>query len=233
MNDTDDVILFLFEGTAGEQSRRAAIVVGRFSPPTIGHYALFDAAKKYIRNNPKLNLEAVPIAVIVEGVESSKDKLRNPLSAGERISFMTASGKADGVKFLTATSAFAAFEEVRKAGFEPIAVAAGTDITDGYLGMLDTYFKTPDGGDIAHYAISMNRTSAPSAKLDSVAELDAVLKYTDDEIPVNMVSASLARHAVKENDLNKFTILVGLKDKPEIAELMFNKIKAQRRAAEK
>lgn len=216
--------------STSEQSKRAAVIIGRFNPPTSGHYALFNTVKKFIRSNEDLRLEAVPIVVVVEGKETSKDKTRNPLTGDERVSFMIGSGKADGVKFLKAGSAFDAFEAVRKAGFEPIAIAAGSDRASNYLSMLDKYFKTSDGESIKHHKIelprSANEETAPKEKIDKDAALADVLKYVDKDLPIEMVSASLARLAVKSGEREKFAIIVGLTDKPKLAALMFDKIKA-------
>jgi hypothetical protein len=216
--------------TVGQQQKRAAVIVGRFNPPTIGHYAVVDTVKKYITANPEMKLDVLPIVVVVEGKETSKDKLRNPLTAEERISFMKGSGKADGVRFLKAGSAFAAFEEVRKAGFEPIAVAAGADRGKNYLEMLNKYYKTTDDQPIKHVLIELpreetNEEESPE-KIDKDAALEDILRYTDAEIPVTMVSASLARLAVKKGEREKFAIIVGLTKKPELANMMFDKIKA-------
>ena len=209
--------------TVGQQKRRAAVIVGRMNPPTVGHYKVFDVAKKYIRDNKDLGLDAVPIVVVVAGKETSKDKSKNPLTANERISFMTGSGKANGIKFLVASSAFDAFEEVRKAGFEPIAIAAGSDRADKYLEMLDKYFKTKDGKQIKHYAITLQRVA--ENKEHKTAGLDDILKYMGDEIPTDMVSASLARRAVELDEFEKFVVITGLSEKPELARKMFDKIK--------
>ena len=209
--------------TVGQQNRRAAVIVGRFNPPTIGHYSVIQVVKKVVLQQ---KLDAVPFVVVIEGKETSKDKSRNPLTADERISFMKGSGKADGVKFLKATSAFAAFEEVRKAGFEPIAIAAGSDRGQNYLEMLDKYFKTKDGEYIEHHLIELPRTANEATeKIDKAAALEDVLRYTDGDLPISMVSASLARLAVKKGERGKFAIIVGLTDKPDLATMMFNKIR--------
>lgn len=216
-------IILIPEDKHGVQKRKAAVVIGRFQPPTIGHYAVFDEVKKYIRDNESLRLDPIPVVVIIAGKKSSKDKSKNPLTADERMSFMKASGKADGIKFLIAESAFKAFEEVRKAGFEPIAVAAGSDRADNYLGMLDKYFNADDGKDIDHYAIEIERDDQEKDhKRESVSQ---ILQYMDEEIPVYLVSASLARAAVKEDELEKFSIITGLTEKPKLAHKLFNKLK--------
>jgi hypothetical protein len=215
--------------TVGQQSKRAAVIVGRFNPPTIGHYAVMAAVKKFIKSHPDLKLEAVPIVVVVEGEKTSKDKNRNPLTGDDRIAFMSASGKADGIKFLKAGSAMDAFHAVRRAGFEPIAVAGGSDRAENYLSMLDKYFKTDGGKDIKHFKISLAREGSgepTNEGLDKDAALGDILKYTDADLPISMVSASLARLAVKKGERQKFAIIVGLTDKPDLANKMFDKIKA-------
>lgn len=226
MNDTS----FLFEDSVGEQAKRACVIVGRFNPPHIGHYAVINAAKKYIRDNPALKLDPVPIVIIIEGKETSKDKMRNPLSGAERISFMTGSGLADGVKFLKAGTAFAAFEEVRKCGYEPIVIADGSDRGGKFKELLDKYFKRKDNSDIKHYALTVKRADdTPSADIQSLDKedaLDNILQYTDKEMPATMASASLARHAVIKRQPDKFAIITGLTAKPKLATMMFNKIKA-------
>jgi len=218
---------YILEDTVGQQSKRAAVIVGRFQPPTIGHYSVFDVVKKYIRDHVDLKLDLIPIVVVVEGKETSKDKKKNPLTGEERIRFMTGSGKANGVKFLKAASAFDAFEAVRKAGYEPIAIAAGSDRGTKYLEMLDKYFKTRDNKPIKHYSITVGRVSeGKSKKIDKAAAMDDVLDVMDADIPTSMVSASLARRAVERNEFEKFKTLVGLTEKPQMARKMFDKIKA-------
>jgi hypothetical protein len=235
-----DNLAELFEAASvGEQPKRAAVVIGRFSTPTAAHYALISQVKKYIRANPDLKLNPVPIVVIIDGKETGKDKSRNPLTADERIMFMDGSGNAPGVKFLKATSALDALEAVRKAGYEPIAIGAGSDRAEKYRHILDKYFNAADGSKLRHHTIELNRDNVSAvdstAKItiaDKMTMLDNVLKYTDKDIPISMISASLARHAVKKNDLDKFTILTGLSDKPSIAQKMFDKIKAAMSAGE-
>jgi hypothetical protein len=206
--------------SVGEQKKRAAVVVGRFSTPHSGHYALINTVKKYIRDNKELKLSAIPIVVIIDGKETGKDKGKNPLTADERIMFMDGSGNANGVRFLKADTAFAAFEEVRKAGYEPIAVGGGSDRTENYLNLLDKYFVSADDKKIKHYSIQLARNNT-----DNDNALDDILEYMDNDIPVNMISGTLARHAVSNNEFNKFVILVGLSNNHKLAKLMFNKIK--------
>ena len=198
--------------------KRAAVFIGRMQPPTIGHYAVIQSMKKYISNNPKLELSPVPVVVIIDGKETGKDKVRNPLTASERISFMQASGHANGVKFLSANDAIKAFESVREAGFEPIAIAVGSDRAEKYLNMLNKYFTEPDGKKITHHQILIPRNSSGD---EGAAD---ILTHMDDTVPVSMVSGTLARLAVKSGDFEKFKIIVGLEKKDKLAKMMFNKI---------
>lgn len=216
----------LFEETVGEQSRRAAVMIGRLQPPHAGHYTVLDEIKKYIKDNPALRLDPIPILVIVDGKNTGKDKLRNPLSAHERVSFIQGSGRANGVKILISDSALEAFEAVRKAGFEPIAIAAGADRSN-YVDMLNKYFRTATDGPIKHVAMSLARDPGTQTgkKVDKEKALDDILRYTDADIPVTMISGSLARLAVTKNELEKFSIIVGLSKKPKLAKMLFDKIK--------
>ena len=63
---------------------------------------------------------------------------------------MEHSGNANGVKFLVAPNAFAAFAKVREEGFEPIAVAAGEDRAPEYIKILDKHF-TDNGKPVKHH----------------------------------------------------------------------------------
>lgn len=217
------------EATVGQQKTRAAVMVGRMNPPTAGHYKVIDTMKAFIRKNPKLQLSATPIVVIVAGEKTSQDKSQNPLTADERVKFMSSSGRANGVLFITAPSAFAAFEEVRKAGYEPIAIAAGSDRADDYLEMLNKYFTTKDGSKIEHIKIpgldregqdgkTNNKRGAMQKALDALKQ--------GSELDVSEVSGSMARRAAELGYEEEFAEIVGLGKKPKLAKLMFDKVKA-------
>lgn len=206
------------------QPKKAAVVIGRFNPPTLGHYAVFNKAKKFVRDNDELGLDPVIIVVVVNGEKTREDKERNPLNVDERVAFMNGSGLANGVKFLTAKNALDALYEVRRAGYEPIAVATGSDRGDSYLNMLDKYFKDGDEP-IDHYSIEIDRTEESSDE-DKGDSLNAILQHVDSSMPVHMISASLARQAVKNDELDKFAIITGLSSKKNLAKLMFDKVKA-------
>lgn len=201
--------------TVGEQTQKAIVMVGRMNPPTIGHYKVISEMKKYIRTHPELKLAAFPVVVIVEGEESSKDTKRNPLTGRERINFMEASGRANGVKFLIAKSGYDAFEEVRKAGLEPLVIAAGSDRAEAYKNMLDKYFKTKVGRPINHHVMKIERD----------LEVDTTSTLSNSDYDVTKVSGSLARNAVEHGYEDVFAEITGLAEKPDLAKKLFDKVK--------
>lgn len=214
------------EETVGQQKARAAVMVGRMNPPTAGHYKVIDTMKAFIRKNPDLNLSATPIVVIVDGEKTSKDKTKNPLTADERMKFMSSSGKANGVLFIKAVSAFAAFEAVRKAGYEPIAIAAGSDRRDDYLELLNKYFKDKDGKEQEHIIIpGLDREEGKNNKQGAMEKALNSLK-DGSSLDVSEVSGSMARRAVELGYEEEFAEIVGLGNKPKLAKLMFDKVKA-------
>lgn len=224
----------LFEADAlpGRQKKNVVVAVGRFSPPTRGHYKVIDAMKAFIRDNPKLNLDAIPVVVIVAGSKSDQDKARNPLSGEERKAFMESSGRANGVKFLVAPSAFAAFAEVRKAGLEPIAVAAGSDRLPDYLRLLDDNF-TEDGTSVKKGGKAIKHHAVPGLERDTDADADDGEAYFDkvidmindgDKVDDDMISGSLARHAARKGEKKAFAYIVGMEKKPALAAKMMSKI---------
>lgn len=225
--------LFEEEALPGRQSKKVVVTVGRFNPPTRGHYKMISAMKAFIRNNPDLKLEAIPVVVIVAGSKSDKDLQRNPLSGDERKSFMESSGHANGVKFLVAPSAFAAFAAVRNEGLEPIVVAAGSDRLPGYLKMLDDYF-TEDGTPTKSGGKKIQHHSVPGLKRDADQETEDGDEYykkvidminDGDKVDDAMISGSLARYAVKNEKRKAFAYIVGLDKKHKLADKMFDKIK--------
>ncbi|WP_407308199.1 hypothetical protein [Acinetobacter sp.] len=219
----------IFESTVGQQKTRAAVAIGRFQPPTAGHYKVINVMKRFIRQNPELQLSATPVVVVIEGEKTSKDKTQNPLTAEERIKFMSGSGKANGVIFITASSAFAAFEEVRKVGFEPIAVAAGSDRIHRYMELLDKYFKDKSGNAIKHVAIpGLEREGQDGKSNDKKSTMEKALGDLKGgtDIDVTEVSGSMARRAAELGYEEEFAAIVGLEDKPKLAKIMFNKVKA-------
>jgi hypothetical protein len=220
----------LFEDLPPMQSKRVAVIIGRFNPPQVGHYKLISDVVSWIKNNPKLKLEALPIVVVIGGSKSDSDLKRNPLSVQDRIMFMQSSGKCNGIKFLSAPNAFKALEEVRKAGYEPIAVAAGSDRIDGYITILDKYYTDSDEETIKHYKIELSRAdSAVETDKDKKHDnmVDIINKMRDGQDPsVDEISASLARVAVELDAKKEFAKIVGLEKNDTLANKMFAKIKA-------
>ncbi len=207
-----------------------AVVIGRFNPPTKGHYAIINQVKLFIKKNPSIGLDFSPVVVVIGGSKSDTDKSKNPLSVEDRISFMKASGKANGVTILSASNAFAALEMIRTHNMEPIAVAAGSDRIDSYISILDKYFKTPDDKEIKHHSISLKRDAGAVAtkSADKKAAMDDVLSsvhLTGKNIDTDLVSGSLARRAVELGYESEFAEIVDLVDKPVLAKKMFKKIK--------
>ena len=220
----------LFEDMSPMGSKKVAVVVGRFNPPTKGHYAVINEVKKFIKRNPKLGLDVSPVVVVIGGSKSDADKKRNPLSVDERLSFMKGSGKANGVTFMSAINAFAALAQCRDQGLEPIAVAAGTDRIDDYIKILNKNFLTPDGKPIEHHKIHLARDedATLTKKADKATAIDTTLDHLkqDGHIETDLVSGSLARRAVELGYEKEFAEIVDLADKPQLAKKMFDKVAA-------
>lgn len=218
----------LFEDLSPMATKNAAVFIGRFSPPTAGHYEVINLVKKFIRENKKLNLEAAPVIIIIGGSKSDDDKKRNPLSVTERESFMKASGKANGCVFFSASNAFEAFSLLRNKGYEPIAIAAGTDRINDYKKMLDKYFLTTDEKPIEHYKIHLKRDeeSIDDNKDAKKKAIDSILSSMKEggDLETDEISASLARRAVELGYEPEFAKIVGLEHKPQLAKKMFAKI---------
>lgn len=220
----------LFEALAPMGAKKVAVVIGRFNPPTKGHYAVIDLVKKFIRTNKKLGLEANPVVVVIGGSKSDADKKRNPLSVDDRILFMKSSGHANGAVFMTATNAYGALAMLRDHGMEPVAIAAGTDRIDSYMQILDKRFMTPDGKPIKHHKILLDRDAdatetSKDAKQTAMDNALSSLKNKGD-IDTDLVSGSLARRAVELGYEEEFAKIVGLEEKPVLAKKMFAKIKS-------
>ena len=211
--------LQLFEELAPMAQRRVVVVIGRFNPPTKGHYEIFRKARQFASTRKDLNLHFNPVVVVIGGSKSDADKKRNPLTVHERIQFMTASGHADGVIFKDATNAHAALSKLRDDGYEPIAIVAGSDRADDYLRILDKYFKAPDGSDIKHYKIEIPRENTTNTDMQ-LADLKS-----NETIDTDAISASLARRAVELGYEDEFLTIVGLENKPSLGKKLFNRVK--------
>lgn len=210
---------YLLEETVGKQDKKAVVFIGRFQPATKSHFMVIDFMKKFER----LNKGVKPIVVVVAGAGTSKDTHKNPLSAADRISYMSNSGLANGIKFIQASSAFAAFEEVRKAGYEPYAIAAGSDRAEKYLELLDKYFKDENDKTLPHVIMPGLETREDPDDETGVPSEDVLLDAEKGgDIPTSMISGTMARLAVKLGLKKAFAKILGVNQK--LADSIFNKI---------
>jgi hypothetical protein len=128
-----------------------------------------------------------------------------------------------------AGSAFAAFEEVSKAGFEPIAIAAGSDRAPGYMKMLDKYFTAKDGSAIKHVTVpGLDRDMDDDAAPQGADGYDMIGRMIEDGDKVDdaQISGSLARHFAKQDKTKAFAYTVGLEAKSKLAATLMKKIKS-------
>jgi hypothetical protein len=207
---------------ANPTSRTPVLVMfGRFQPPTIAHYALFERAKKATRGpkGKELNLDVTPVVAVIHGEKSGQDKNRNPLSPEDRIKFMQASGKADGINFVHANDVMAALNKLREQGKEPLVVMTGSDRGRTYVDLMNKYLKTDDEQPIKHYMINVGRDEDS----DDSGGSDEILNNMTDEIPLELVSGTLARTAARKDMHDKFKVITGLPD--NVAKIMAKKIK--------
>lgn len=212
----------LLEAVEQPQTKRAVVIVGRFQPPTIGHYKIVNLAKKFIRENRNLSLFTKPVIVIIDGKKSGQNKKVNPLTVDERIYYMENSGKANGVIFLSASSAYDAFNAVRKAGYEPTVIGAGSDRVQGYLELLDSKFLDQNGKKQKHYELK---------GLDGRHELkpteDSLKQVKDSGATVTGVSGSLARQAAELGYFEEFVQITGLEKNLPAAKKLFKVVKSR------
>lgn len=110
---------------SGGQINGAALVVGRLNPPTRGHGVLVRKLKETAER-----LGARPILYIVDGEKSSKDKAKNPLSAGQRLAI--ARKLFPGVTVDIVSSAYEALEVLDLQGYKLKAWIAGSDRASNY-----------------------------------------------------------------------------------------------------
>lgn len=223
-------ISMLFEDVPSPGEKRVAVVIGRFNLPTKGHYEVINQVKKFIRDNPKLQLNALPVVVVIGGSKSDEDKVNNPLTIDERITFMQSSGQANGVKFMNAKNAFDALIQLRNENMEPIAIAAGSDRAADYMRILDKYFKDEKGEPIKHHRIMLKRDSdavEPNKDLKN-STMDSTLNAMKDgeDLSIDIVSGSLARRAAELGYEQEFAEIVGLQGKPALAKKLYAKVKA-------
>jgi Cytidylyltransferase-like len=192
--------------------KKAAVVIGRFNPPTIGHYNLFQRVKSFILGDGKVHsISPQVFIVVVDGEKSSQDLSVNPLSAEERISILEKHNSTKDCKIIVAKTAIDGFNQVRKEGFEPTLIAGGDDRTKDYINILQKF-----NPEVELIEFSMKRTKIDPEKSEKIL---SVMKDQD----TNLVSATLARHSAKTDNLEAFKMLTGLTGSLALA--TFNKIK--------
>jgi hypothetical protein len=143
----------LFEDAPPMGSTKVAVVIGRFNPPTIGHYKLIGEAVKGIKNlNQKhkgLNLDISPVILIVgsdekhaqmmHDLQNGTDKakktalekvIKAPLPPSDIIYTMKNSGKLNIIPdkhYFASSGVPQGLNAIREAGLEPIAIIMGGD----------------------------------------------------------------------------------------------------------
>lgn len=194
--------------------KNAAVIIGRFNPPTIGHYHLITKVKQFIASKgATYAIDPMPFIIIVDGEKSSRDAETNPLSASERLVLMRKNQDTLACKFVIAGSVIDGFNKIRGMGFEPVLIAGGEDRTSQYIQILKDH-----NPDIDRIELSLRRTIVDPNNSDGIID-----NITPEDI--NMISASLARAAARSGKFDKFKIITGLADTD--AETVFNKIKTR------
>lgn len=253
----DNSLKNLFEAApemAKVGSKKVAVVIGRFNPPTIGHYKLISQAIKEMKTNPKFKgIDPFPVIIVIgsdekhekmlSDLESGNDKdkakaikelARNPLTVADRIAAMQQSGKINIIpksNFITASNPFVALSKIRELHFEPIAVVAGSDRSSDeagsseYIKMLDKYFMNDDGSPIKHLEVSIERKGeGKPADKDAFVEKLLSAMKSGKELTGEEASGSVARRAVSLGYKEEFAKITGLEDKPALASKLFSKI---------
>lgn len=214
---------FLFEGWVSPtpmQNKKAVVMMGRMNPPTAGHLYVIGKMWSYAQKN-----KLVPIVIVVSGAKSSQDKSKNPLDAETRISYLkSAIPSANGMKFMICDGGGPkAFEAVREAGFEPYAVAAGSDRAPGYIKILDDMFLGSNNEKLEHQVMPglQDREDPP----DDGTENEDMLQEIENgaEPQIHMISGSMARLAVKLRLKKAFAKILGVSEKT--SSVIFDKVK--------
>lgn len=194
--------------------KNAAVIIGRFNPPTIGHYHLISKVKQFIATKGSdHSISPMPFIIIVDGEKSRDDTQSNPLSASERLVLMRKHEDTTACKFIIASSVVDGFNKIRDAGFEPTLIAGGEDRTAQYIKILKDF-----NPDLDRIEFSMKRTIVDPNNADGIIDNIAP---TD----INMISASLARVAAVKDKFDAFKTITGLSDAD--ANDVFTKIKTR------
>lgn len=108
------------------------MVVGRMNPITDGHRVVVDLAVK------KANRIGGQVMVfIIDGLQTGKDKAKNPLSGEARLAYFKEFFP--GINVDLASSAWEALEIVDIQGLRPALWIAGSDRSSKYQALLDFY----------------------------------------------------------------------------------------------
>lgn len=192
--------------------KNGAVIIGRFNPPTVGHYNLISKVKSFIvKHRHEHSLDPTVFIIVVAGEKSSLDKSVNPLTASERISLLARNENCKGCKFITCANVVDGFNKMRDYGFEPSLIAGGEDRVSGYIDLLKKHNPSHDYIEFKMKRLKVDPNESPNV-LDHLAPTD-----------FNIMSASLARFAVAKDNLDAFKIITGLVDEP--ASNLFQKIK--------
>lgn len=192
--------------------KNGAVIIGRFNPPTVGHYNLVSKVKSFIvKHRHDYSLDPTVFIIVVAGEKSSLDKSVNPLTASERISILARNETCSGCKFLTCNNVIDGFNKMRELGFEPTLIAGGEDRVSGYIDLLKKHNSDHEYIEYKMKRLKIDTNESPNI-LDHLASND-----------FNIMSASLARFAVTKDNFAAFKIITGLDGTP--ASDLFQKIK--------
>lgn len=214
----------------GRQQKTAVVVIGKFSPPQVGHYKLITAAAKYQKVK---KLDSIFVCIAYRG-KPKADDIVSAIPPEDRIDILQQSGKANIVPrdhFIPANGAFAAFVNVRKAGYEPIAICTADAASEkSYLELLDKYFKNDDDTPIQHFAVpgitrdeESQGANETSKKSNALAILQRMVK--SGELSDEDSSASLARAAAEHGYGPEFVKITGLEKNLPLANKVFNQLR--------
>ena len=214
----------------GRQDKSAVVVIGKFSPPQVGHYKLITAAAKYMKAS---KMDATVVCVAYRA-KPKADDIVSAIPVEDRISIMQHSGKANIISkkhFIPANGAFDAFVQVRKLGFEPIAICtADKDAEKTYLDILDKYFTNDDGSKIEHFSVKTVERNEDAQGENEKSKKDAAVKILDrmlktGEFDDEDSSATLARTAAEKGYGKEFVTILGLEKNIPLANKVFNQIR--------
>ncbi len=231
MEDSYNYLLLQEEAEKiGKQQKTAVVVIGKFSPPQVGHYKLISHAEKYKKQK---KIDAVFVCVAYRA-KPKADDIVSAIPVEDRISILQHSGKANNVNrkhFIPANGAFDAFVQVRKAGYEPVAICtADKEAEKNYLEILNKYFTEDDGTKIDHENVpGINRAEDAQGKdekskkdlaLDILERMTKTGEFADEDS-----SATLARVAAEKGYGEEFIKIVGLENNVPLANKVFNQIR--------